>query len=170
LVAIGEPDEARPLFEVLARDDFRKIHRSIRWAGTIDEAAHLCADLDDAPRAEILLDYLGRNRDLHGMLPMPIDYNGPIAHCLARLNACIGWADEARSLFEEALAAAEAIGARPTMARIALDAAPLMVRGGNLERARTLLELSARLAGEIGMVGVEEDAGRKLASIGNSAS
>ena len=64
---------------------------------------------------------------------------------------------------DEAVAAAERLGARPTWARIALDCAPLLARSGGTRRARSLLEDSAKLAEELKMDGVAHGSRKQLA-------
>lgn len=151
---LGNERRARELFEDLAQADFADIGRGIRWIGTIVETAHLCADLGDGAGAETLIRQLTPVEHHHGVLPVPIQYRGPVAHCLARLHESLGLADPARQLYEEALESAEALGARPTLARIQLDAARLLARAGDSEGANRLQKTGSHLASSLGMGGL----------------
>ncbi len=148
---LGNEGEARRLFEDLAASDFADLVRGIRWLGTLVEVAHLCADLDDARRAETLLRLLGPVEHLHGVLPVPIQYGGPVAYCLARLNEILGMADAALQLYEDAVESVVRLGARPMQARIQQDAARLLARRGEARRAEALRAESRDLAESLGM-------------------
>ena len=91
---------------------------------------------------------------------MPINYGGPLAYCMGRLQSILGVADEALPLYEEALESAEALGARPMLARIQLDASRLFARVGDKQRARALLASGASLANELGMPSLTASAER----------
>jgi hypothetical protein len=118
-VALGRVGEARRRFEELAAAGFERVPRNIRWVSTMLETAHLCADLRDGERAEELEALLRPYAALHGVLPVPICYGGPVEAALARLAALQGRTDEARELLASARAAAEALGAHPTATRLA---------------------------------------------------
>ena len=147
---LGNDESARELWEGLAARDFDQIERGIRWIGTVLELAHLCADLDDGPRAESLIRLLAPAEDLHGVLPVPILYGGPASYALARLNEVIGLVDAAKQYYEHALDAAARLGARPMQARIQQDFAALIGPRGDRERARTLIEEADGIREETG--------------------
>jgi hypothetical protein len=117
------------------------------------EIAVLCAELGDARRAATLLDLLAPVEPQHGVLPMAINYGGPVKFALARLWETLDRRDDALALYDEARAAAEPLGARPMLARIALHHG-LCLAPRDRRRAKSLLEQSARLAGELGMSAV----------------
>lgn len=156
-LALGREADARALFEPLARADFDDVPRNLRWTGTMVELAMLCAELGDAARAEPLYRLLAPLEHQHGVLPMAICYGGPVKYALARLCETLGRRDDAVSLYEEARAGAEAVGARPMQARIALHHALCLV-GRDRRRAKTLFEESARLAESLGMRAVASEA------------
>ncbi len=135
---LGNESGARELWENLAEDDFEGVARGIRWVGTLVETAHLCADLDDAPRAERLVKLLGPEEELHGILPIPVLYGGPVSYCLARLQEVLGVADLAVQYYEHALEGAKRMHARPMQARIQQDFAKLLERRGDRTRAEAL--------------------------------
>jgi DNA-binding winged helix-turn-helix (wHTH) protein/tetratricopeptide (TPR) repeat protein len=147
---LGEPERARELFEGLAAAKFEDLARGIRWIGTVVEIAHLCADLDDAPRAQRLIPLLASAEDLHGVLPIPILYSGPASYALARLEEVLGTADIAAQYYEHALEGAIRLGARPMQARIQKDFARLLARRGDRGRAAALAAEGEALADEIG--------------------
>jgi len=155
--AAGREDDARSLFDTLAREDFRDIPRNLRWTGTLVELAVLCSELGDAARAKPLQDLLTPVEHQHGVMPMAICYGGPVRYALARLCDTLGRSDDAAALYEDARAAAGGIGARPMQARIALQLA-LCVAARDRRRAKLLLEESARLATELGMTAVAANA------------
>jgi tetratricopeptide (TPR) repeat protein len=156
-LTLGREAEARALLASLAREDFRDIARNLRWTGTLVELAVLCAELDDASRAKSLLSLLEPVELQHGVFPMAICYGGPVRYALARLCETVGRRDDAIALFEEALASAGALGARPMQARIALQFG-LCLATRDRRRAKPLLEESAGLAAELGMAAVAANA------------
>ncbi len=163
LVALGRLDDARRHFEVLAGGDFSGIPRNIRWTNTLAETAHLCADLGEEERAETLLDLLAPVSHHHGVLAVPVCYGGPIEFARGRLFALRGEGAEALVHLAEAAEAAEALGARPTRAWIALERGALLARRTELRRARESLEEARRLGEELGMPEVAAAAQERLA-------
>jgi DNA-binding winged helix-turn-helix (wHTH) protein/tetratricopeptide (TPR) repeat protein len=158
LRAMGDEAGAREIFEGIASQvrDPKAFVRNIRWNGTLVELSMLAVELGATEQARPLLELLSTAREQHGVLPIPIAYGGPFSRCMAGLSALLGLADDAIGLYEEALASAEALGARPTVAGIGLDLAPLVARAGDVVRAGTLARESLALAEELGMVRVAE--------------
>jgi DNA-binding winged helix-turn-helix (wHTH) protein len=148
---LGNEGLARELFADLVRPGLGEMARGIRWIGTMVETAHLCAELDDAEQAEVLVRLLAPVEHLHGVLPVPIQYGGPVSYCLARLYETLGRAEEARQLYEEARESVVRLGARPMQARIAQDAARLLARRRDLGRAEALLAEARDIADSLGM-------------------
>jgi hypothetical protein len=159
---MGDADRARTLMDDLAREGFDSILRTIRWNGTITEVGMLAAEIESAESAKELLDLLATARDQHGLLPMPINYSGPLTRPMAGLSCVLGLADEALELYDEAYDAALALRARPTMARIGLEAAQILARSGDRTGARERLADSEAIAREVGMPRVVEDAKKIL--------
>jgi len=155
LAALGRTGEARVHLEHLAAEGFAAIPRNLRWTNTLAETAHLCADLDDEDRAAALERLLAPVEHHHGVLAVPVCYGGPLAFARARLLACLGRGDEALELLEEAAEAAEAVGARPTRARIALALGSHLARRGQPAAARPWLDEARRLAAELGLPEVQ---------------
>jgi DNA-binding winged helix-turn-helix (wHTH) protein len=146
----GRRADAEALWESLAAHDFADVPRNLRFQATLVELAHLCADLGDASRAGSLSALLSPIESQHGVLPLAICYGGPASFALARLAELRGRADDACALAEEALASAEALGARPMHARIALALAALVARR-DPRRAGGLAAEAADEAARLGM-------------------
>jgi hypothetical protein len=83
-------------------------------------------------------------------MPMAICYGGPVRFALARLYETLGRRDDALALYEEARAAAQALGAKPMQARIALSHG-LVLGARDSRRAGPLFQESARLAADLGL-------------------
>jgi hypothetical protein len=149
--AIGRERQAREVWDDLAQYEFDDVTRAIRWIGTMVQTAHLCADVNDGERAKTLIGLLDPVEHQHGVLPVPVQYGGPVTWCLARLHETLGQADEALQLYEEAIEATRRLGARPTLARVQLGASRLLARKGDPGRAKALAAESAQLAAELGM-------------------
>jgi hypothetical protein len=152
-VAVGRDADARALFDALARVQFSDVPRNLRWTATVVELAHLCADLGDAARARPLLALLAPVEEQHGVLPMAINYGGPVRFALARLNETLDRRDDALALYDEALIGARSVNARPMEAQVALHHA-LCLGPRDRGRARKLLAESARIAEALGMASV----------------
>jgi hypothetical protein len=117
-LALGNSEEAGRRFAEIAGAGFDRLPRNIRWVSTLLELAHLCADLGDRDHAAPLEVLLAPYAHLHGVLPVPICYGGPVEAGLARLAALQGRRDEARERLDDAIAAADRLGAKPTAARL----------------------------------------------------
>ena len=162
-LATGDLERAHMLFETLARERFGASDRNLWWSGTIVETAHLGAELeasDSIPMLDRLLTSISRQ---HGVLPIPILYGGPVSYARGALRARGGHADEAISLLEEAMTTTLRMGARPMRVHIALELAPLLVRGRASAGAPAILEQALDDATSIGMPS-SVDRARELAA------
>lgn len=157
LAATGRRDEAAARLASLAGSGFAAIPRNIRWYTTTAEAALLCAELGDVARAEELIALLAPCADQHAVLPLAI-YGGPIARCLARLEQTCGRFGRASDHFEEALLAAQAIGAQPMQARALVEHGAMLARHGDRRAARERLAAGVAIAEALGMTGVAREA------------
>jgi tetratricopeptide (TPR) repeat protein len=166
---LGRVDEARQIFAQLAAHDFRDIPRNTRWNTTLVELAALCAELEDRERAKPLLELLSPVRDTHGLLAVAICYAGPVLRALARLEALCGRTRAADRLFDDALAAARALGARPMQARILLEHGRLLQSERDSARARAALSEAVALAATLGMSAVRDRAQGHLAALERAA-
>jgi hypothetical protein len=154
---VGRSADARAVYEDLLGAGVDAIGRNIRWYGVITEASLLCAELGDIDRAGALLAHIEPLAHQHAMLPLAL-YGGPLARCAARLHETLGQIAAAGAHFEAALAAARAVGARPTVARVQLEHGRLLARRGARGPAGESLADAARLAGLLGMAAVEREA------------
>jgi len=161
----GRGDAAREIFESMADGDLQDLPRNIRWTRSVVELAHLCADLDDAERARPLVALLSRVEHHHAVLPVPICYGGPVSFALARLAETLGRPDDAAELHRDAREAAEALGARPTVAAIRETLGRLLARRGEHRRAREALVAAEELAETLGMAGLARSARAALAGV-----
>jgi len=94
-------------------------------------------------------------------MPMVICYGGPASLALARLAETLGRADDALALYEDALGGAEAVGAAPARARIALHFGAAL-EGRDRRRAREQLSDAARDGEAIGLTAVAAAARARL--------
>jgi tetratricopeptide (TPR) repeat protein len=85
-----------------------------------------------------------------------------VRFALARLCETLGRREDALALYEEARAAADALGARPAKARILLQHG-LCLSARDRRRAQAVLEESLQLATELGMAAVAAATRRALA-------
>lgn len=157
-LAVGDGARAGAQLAALAAHGFSDLPRNIRWNASIVEIALLAVELGNDTHAPALLRALETARSQHGVIPIPIAYGGPFARPLAGLAARLGRADEALSLYDEALESAASLGARPIVARIELESAPLRARAGRTARAIEGLRTSESLASELGMPRVADAA------------
>jgi DNA-binding winged helix-turn-helix (wHTH) protein len=155
--ALGDPREARALFEEIAAGDFAPIPRNLRWIATLAEIAQLAADLADERRAALLRALLAPYADRHAVMPLAILYGGPLRFALARLAETLARPDEAGEHYAAALAGCEALHADPMRARVALQAGRFWL-GREKQRGLALLEESARGAAALGMAGLAAEA------------
>ena len=161
-LALGRRDEARAVFESLAVESFSDVPRNLRWTDSVVELAMLCAELGDAARAKPLYELLAPVEHQHGAMPIAVCYGGPVRFALARLCETLGRREDALALYEEARAAADALGARPAKARILLQHG-LCLSARDRRRAQAVLEESLQLATELGMAAVAAATRRALA-------
>jgi tetratricopeptide (TPR) repeat protein len=108
-------------------------------------------------RAEVILRHLGPHRGRFATWgPFGLAVFAPYTATMARLEAMLGRWEEARRDFEDAIAKATAMGARPALAEIRCAYALALRARGNAERARADQELASGLAiaRELGMTGL----------------
>jgi tetratricopeptide (TPR) repeat protein len=149
---LGDLAAARAVFEPLAERDFRDLPKRADWLIALCEAAFVCAAIGDAERAAQLDALLEPYDALHAVFPGPLLYAGPVARFRALLAAVRGERAAAVAGFERALAACEAIGARPAWARVACELGETLDTGSKRPpRARALLTESLATAESIGM-------------------
>lgn len=116
LVDGGDREAARRELDLVAAEDFAALPRDAKWLDAVFVAAELAISLGDQRRAALLLPLLSPwsedNYDADGCA-----FFGPIAQTLGLIEELLGHAGEARRWFRRALERAEAMGARPSVAR-----------------------------------------------------
>lgn len=159
----GEVDKALAEMDALTRDDLRAIRRDLIWLFSVASLAAACNACGDRRQAErlyrALLPYDG-----HTVVEGVFCYFGPVSYYLGILATVRGDHEAATRHLEAAWTAANAVGARPFLARILLAKAEATeARGGSgaAASALALREQAAALAASMGMEGVATAAGQR---------
>jgi DNA-binding winged helix-turn-helix (wHTH) protein/tetratricopeptide (TPR) repeat protein len=163
LAELDRPDEARAALLELAGDGVPDVRPAVRYTKTLVEIANLCADLGAEALAASLLEKLAPVAEQHAVLPVPVCYGGPVSRAIARLEALLGDFEAADAHFDQALAQAEDLGARPMQARILVEHGALGLRRGDRRAGHPRLERGLALARALGMPRVEAQAAAGLA-------
>jgi tetratricopeptide (TPR) repeat protein len=159
LVDVGRVDEARVVFDDLARDDFSALYHDNEWLLGMGLASEACALLGDADAAAVLYEQLSPFAGRHAIGHAEGSV-GAIDRYLGLLAATRGDPETAIGHLEAAIAANDAMGARPWAAHSQHDLAVVLrrrglagddVRAQDLDRAArsTALALGMALADEI---------------------
>jgi signal transduction histidine kinase/tetratricopeptide (TPR) repeat protein len=128
---LDRPVEARAYFEDLAAADFADMPRDGNWLGSIAMASLACAYLRDLRRAALLYDLLEPYEQRCIVVHAGGFSLGSAATFLGILAGTLGRFEEAARLFETAMAANAALGARPmTVMTLIQHAAMLTSRNG----------------------------------------
>jgi tetratricopeptide (TPR) repeat protein len=128
---LDRPVEARAYFEDLAAADFADMPRDGNWLGSIAMASLACAYLRDFRRAALLYDLLEPYEQRCIVVHAGGFSLGSAATFLGILAGTLGRFEEAARLFETAMAANAALGARPmTVMTLIQHAAMLTSRNG----------------------------------------
>ncbi|HWC26799.1 MAG TPA: AAA family ATPase [Solirubrobacteraceae bacterium] len=158
LADAGRREEAQLEFDRLVADDFAMLPRDNLWLGAMALLCETVAALELrqpalAVRAK-LAPFVGRNI----VLPT-IAFLGPVEMWLGILARVAGRDAEALEQLAAARARATRVGARPALARIAVEEAAVLVRdGGAAARARAaqLLDDAAASCEQMGLLRVAE--------------
>jgi class 3 adenylate cyclase/tetratricopeptide (TPR) repeat protein len=165
LCALGRHDEARPVFEGVAADDFASLPGNFVWLYGLCLASEACARLGDSARAEVLHGRMSAYGHLiasawGGAAGFVDFYLGLLATTLRRF-------DLAERHFDSAERLAAGFPAPAWLGRTRLEwAAMLHTRRqpGDAERARELLGQALATARELGLANVERRAVELLES------
>ena len=121
--------------------------------------ADACALLGDRRRGERVAHHLAPFAGRNAVLGPGMLCTGSTSRALARLAALDRRNDDARRLFEDALALNGAMGARPWLAHTQYEYAQFLLAGsehGDRDRASELLEEARSTADELGMTALQQ--------------
>jgi DNA-binding SARP family transcriptional activator/tetratricopeptide (TPR) repeat protein len=155
---LDRPEDARSIFEQLASGDFAFPDDAL-WTQSMAYCAEICAELDDAKRAETLYERLAPYRD-HFVVPGAA-WLGSVAHYLGLLATTVRHFDAADVDFAHAAAEHERLEAAPWLALTRLAWAGMLLtrnQQGDAEHARELLDQALDTARELGLAMVERRA------------
>ncbi len=151
---IGQIDQARAEFEVLATDDFAAVGRDGLRAASLAYLAQVCGALGDAPRAAVLyrllLPYDGGNL----LAGTTVACFGAAAALLGLLATTQGHWSDAERHYEAALALNRRQGAQPALAHSRHGFAMMRIARnapGDAQAARALLGEARADANRLGM-------------------
>lgn len=156
---LGRRDDARQVFDELAKNRFEDFARLPSWTYAITGCASVCAYLGDVERAAILFDLLSPHADQVVTLAS-LAYSGSMCHYLGMLAATLQRHAQADELFMEAARVHERMEAPGWLARTHLEWARLLEaagKPGDLPRARDLLREAVEAASCCGVALVEQE-------------
>jgi eukaryotic-like serine/threonine-protein kinase len=137
---LGRIDEARRILDELAADDFATVPFDQEWLYAMSILAETCVLVDDVATAAVLYRLILPWEALCGADPGE-GMRGSLARELGLLATALGRFDDADRHFADAIAANDAMGALPWLARAQADHARMLrARGdpGDRERADKL--------------------------------
>ncbi len=157
LQELARPQEARRLFDELAREDFSALHRDNYWRLGLALASEACAGLGDNVAGEILyrelLPFAGQHAIGH-----PEGSVGAVDRYLGLLAALLGRFEDADTHFGDAIRINDEMDAWPWAAHARHDYARMLsARGapGDADTARELAAQAMRTAQRLGMPALE---------------
>jgi eukaryotic-like serine/threonine-protein kinase len=157
----GDVEQGRALLERFAGDDLSAIPRDANWFAAASLLGEAVAMLDDKRRAGLLYDELLPFAGHLIVVGRASACNGPIDRVLGLLAGTRGRIDDAIEHLEKGIEISLRVGDQPglTLGRVELAAALLKRdRGGDGERALTLLSEGLSTAREMGARGIADRA------------
>jgi DNA-binding winged helix-turn-helix (wHTH) protein/tetratricopeptide (TPR) repeat protein len=151
---LGGPEAARPRYERCLARVLGGEPRGIDWLSALAELAHLTRALGDGEAAERLVELLEPYAELHALMPVFLCYDAPVARSLGLLAETRGATEAAEAWYEQALAAAQSLGARPAAARLRFDLGRVVAQRGRGRAAHALLGEAVAEAQALGMAGL----------------
>ncbi len=146
----GRRDELRWELERVGRADFGTLPRDNAWLVGLALIAEACATVGHAEHAETIAAMLAPFAGRHIVLPIAA-YAGPVNRYLGLLAAARTDHEAALALLGKAREEAGALGARPMLAKIALDEARVQAARGEPRLGATRAREAAALAGELAL-------------------
>ena len=165
--SLGEVDDARHHFELLAADDFAGVSRNVLWPNSLALMSEVCTVLDDRDRARLLLDLFRPYSGLLVVFAGGSHCTGAVDRYLGMLATVLGRFSEAEAWFDAAIGLEERAGSPPLLARTRYWYARMLAASdgpADPSRASDLLAASLRTAESLGMAGLTAQIGA-LASI-----
>ncbi len=155
LTELGDPKEARTIFDDVAHEDFADVPHDTTWFIFMAFAASTAYALGDRRRASVLYADLLPYRDRCTGVGSSMLSFGHLERYLGLLAAAAGQKIEAKTHFERALRENEEMGAWPWVVLAARDYAHWLTGGGKTttKKAMTLLDDAVTTAKRVGMDG-----------------
>ena len=167
---LGREGRARGELDRLATGDFAELDTHSEWFLGASVLADVCANLEDAERAESLYPVLLPHAD-YNVFANPEVSLGSASRPLGLLATTMSRWDEAERHFERALEMNARMGSRPWVAHTQHDYGRMLIRrgaAGDEARGAELLRAAASGYEEIGMTSWQESATSDLAGIAGS--
>ena len=156
---LNRDDEARSMFEELAKEDFSRVPLDVYWLRTITDTAAVCSHLRDAARSTVLFDLLAPYAD---QLIVAIRLvTGTVTHYLGILATTMERFEEAETCFTEAQATHARIDAPAWLSRTRLEWTRMLVarsHPGDIDRARDLVRQVIANARDLSLTSLERQA------------
>jgi predicted ATPase/class 3 adenylate cyclase len=156
LLQQGRLDEARRWFEpVIDATDPpfpADIPRNATWLAAIIMTAEACFELDDASRAQIIIDHLLPYRGVY--VQDRVSWGGAVEAYIGRLYMTVHRWDDAEAALRDALAAHERVGSTSMSALSRVDLGELMLRRNRLgerDEGRSLIATGLVVLDRLGM-------------------
>ncbi|HET6771318.1 MAG TPA: AAA family ATPase [Actinomycetota bacterium] len=157
LLDLDRANEARGVFDELAREGFAVLHRDSAWLCGMALASEACARLGDREAAEFLYEQLLPFEGQHAVAHAEGSL-GAVDRCLGLLATTLGRLDHAEQHFLNAIRINDAMGATPWTAHTQHELARMLLSRdgpGDRERAEVLGTAAGRTATELGMTSLE---------------
>jgi DNA-binding winged helix-turn-helix (wHTH) protein/tetratricopeptide (TPR) repeat protein len=152
-VAEGRHEEARRLYDELARNDFADVPSDPFRRNVLACLSAGCVAFDDAARAAPLYELLVPDADVNVVVNWAWAFVGPVSRSLAHLALCMRDYERAALHFERALDQCAKSGARPLLATVQYEYAHTLERipGARTGHAAQLLAAASQAAQELGI-------------------
>jgi len=160
--SLGELDDARRQFDVLALDDFAGVSRNILWPNSLALMSEVCTVLDDADRARLLLDLFRPYSGLLVVFAGGSHCTGAVDRYLGMLATVLGRFPDAEAHFQAAVALEERVGSPALLARSRYWYGRMLISTGDptdQSRGAELLATSLTAATALGMAGLATQRG-----------
>jgi len=157
LAELARTDEARAVFNEIARDGFVALYRDNEWLLGMALASEACALLGDPSAAAVLYDELRPFAGRHA-IGHPEGAVGAVDRYLGLLAGAMGRASDAKTHLVDAVRINARMGGRPWTARAQYDLAKVLLAESpaNRPEAEKLLRVALATARELGMTAIEK--------------